>query len=71
MAIAASEPDRSLGWMATDPLEIVGDGGLQDLGDSLGREVSPDERARAEELDRQESSADDDVEIAPEALRLY
>ncbi len=70
MAIAAWEPEHTLGWIAIDPLGIVGDGGMEELGSWLGRDVSPEERTRAEELD-QDGSAPRDEETFPESLAIH
>ncbi|MGZ4146643.1 MAG: alpha/beta fold hydrolase [Actinomycetota bacterium] len=70
MAIAALAPERTLGWIAIDPLGLTGDGGMEELGTWLGRDLSPDQHARLEELEAEESETDGDVEVEAASLAV-
>ena len=71
MAIAAWAPERTVGWIAVDPLGITGDGGMDDLGKWLGRNVTLDELARARAIEEDEEAHISDAETVSESLRIY
>jgi pimeloyl-ACP methyl ester carboxylesterase len=70
MAIAARAPDRTLGWIAIDPLGLIGDGGMEEFGDWLGRDLSADERARIDAVSVNDEEDPEDVESFSQALPL-
>jgi len=66
MHLAARYQDRLLGLVVVDPLGAVPDGGESDLGRILSERISPEQAARAEELDERalagQGTADDALE---------
>ena len=65
MHLAAAHPDRLLGLVVLDALGAVDDGGTAALGPNLMAELSDQERAHVEEIDRR-----DDDGVASESERL-
>ncbi len=70
MHLAAHHPDRLLGLVAVDPLGAVPDGGEADLGRILMERISPEDAARAGELDERALAGEGTPEEFLEGLAL-
>ena len=70
MHLAAHHPDRLLGLVAVDPLGAVPDGGEADLGRILMERISPEDAARAGELDERALAGEGTPEEFLEGLAI-
>jgi proline iminopeptidase len=70
MHVAVAHPERFRGLAPIDALWAVGDGGAEEFGENLMRQLSEEERARYEEVDARESSEEATEVAEPEGLRI-
>jgi proline iminopeptidase len=70
MHVAVAHPARLRGLAPIDALWAVGDGGEEVFGENLMRQLSPEERARYDEIDARESAEDATEPADAEGLRL-
>jgi proline iminopeptidase len=56
MHVAVAHPERTAALVAIDPLGGLGDGGLQEFRDRLLSQLSPDPRARFDEIEAHEAA---------------
>ena len=70
MHIAVAAPERLLGLVAVEPLGAVPDGGEADLDRNLTAQLSPEDDARAHELDERLLAGEGTPEDSEEMFRL-
>jgi pimeloyl-ACP methyl ester carboxylesterase len=70
MHLAIRHQDRLLGLVVVDPLGAVPDGGLSDMGRNLTERLSPEQAARARELDERAEAGRGTAEDAVEGLAI-
>lgn len=68
---AIAIPDRVRGLLAVDPLGAVGDGGFAEFGRAMLERLTPDARARADEIEAVEEAEGPSEETLRETWRLF
>jgi len=70
MHLAVAHPERLRALAPMSALWAVGDGGERVFGENLMRQLSPEERAKYEEIDARESAEDATEPVEAEGLRI-